>query len=168
MFFGDIVYLTYDVVQKTYDVVYEIVYDIVHQNGKNLYFNVRYRTSNVGYRIRYRIRYMHEHMFFSSHRNISLSLQALFHPYLLKTAMTRIVHGIRMMKGIMLTSSLHHIAFKFMAHFPGSLDPLARFQATVPDWSVLVKVALDNAIRGLPVPVVGPAPPEISCTTQSR
>ncbi len=29
---------------------------------------------------------------------------------LLKTAMTRIVHGIQMMKGIMLTSSLHHIA----------------------------------------------------------
>ncbi len=47
---------------------------------------------------------------FSSHCNASLSLQALFHPCLLKTAMTRIVHGIRMMKGIMLTSSLDHIA----------------------------------------------------------
>ncbi len=46
-------------------------------------------------------------MLFSLHCNTSLFLQALFHPFLLKTAMTRIVHGIRMMKGIMLTSSLH-------------------------------------------------------------
>jgi hypothetical protein len=73
-------------------------------------FDVRHRTSNVGYRIRYRIGYIHEQMLLSSHRNTSLSLQALLHPCLLKTAMARIVHGIRMMKGIMLTSSLHHIA----------------------------------------------------------
>jgi hypothetical protein len=72
--------------------------------------NVRYRTSDVRCRIQYRIRYIHEQMLFSSHSNTSLSLQALFHPYLLKTAMTRIVHGILMMKGIMLTSSLHHVA----------------------------------------------------------
>jgi hypothetical protein len=51
-FFTNIVRCTYDVVQKTYDVVYDIVYDIVLQNGKNLYFDVRYRTSNVRYRIR--------------------------------------------------------------------------------------------------------------------
>jgi hypothetical protein len=82
----------------------------VRQNGKNLNLDVRYRTSNVRYRIRYRIRNIHEQMLFSTHRNASLSLQALFHPCLLKTAMTRIVHGIWMMKGIMLTSSLHHIA----------------------------------------------------------
>ena len=59
-FFGDIVRCTYDVVKKTYDVVYDIVYDIVRQNGKNLYFEVRYRTSDIRYRIRYRIRYIHE------------------------------------------------------------------------------------------------------------
>jgi hypothetical protein len=45
-----------------------------------------------------------------------------------------------------------------MAHFPGSRDPLASFLSTVPDWSVLDKMALDNAIRGLPLPVIGPAP----------
>jgi hypothetical protein len=39
-----------------------------------------------------------------------------------------------------------------MAHYPGLQDPLARFLSTVPDWSVLDKVALDNAIKGLPVP----------------
>ncbi len=49
-----------------------------------------------------------------------------------------------------------------MAHYPGLQDPLAHFLSTVPDWSVLDKVALDNAIKGLPVPVVGPAPPGIS------
>jgi hypothetical protein len=49
-----------------------------------------------------------------------------------------------------------------MAHFPGLQDPLARFLSTVPDWSVLDKVALENAIKGLPIPVVGPAPPGIS------
>ena len=32
-----------------------------------------------------------------------------------------------------------------MAHYPGLQDPLARFLSTVPDWSVLDKVALDNA-----------------------
>ena len=49
-----------------------------------------------------------------------------------------------------------------MAHYTGLQDPLARFLSTVPDWSVLDNVALDNAIKGLPVPVVGPAPPVIS------
>jgi hypothetical protein len=51
-----------------------------------------------------------------------------------------------------------------MAHNPGSLDPLACFLSTVPDWGVLDKMALDNAIRGLPVPVImiGPAPFGIS------
>ena len=50
-----------------------------------------------------------------------------------------------------------------MAHYPGLLqDPLARFLSSVPDWSVLDKVALDNAIKGLPVPAIGPAPPGIS------
>ncbi len=49
-----------------------------------------------------------------------------------------------------------------MAHYPGLQGPLARFLSTVPDWSVLDKVALDNVIKGLPVPVVGPAPPGIS------
>jgi hypothetical protein len=50
-----------------------------------------------------------------------------------------------------------------MAHYPGLQDPLANFLSTVPDWSVLRldKVAVDNAIKGLPVPVVGPAPPGI-------
>jgi hypothetical protein len=56
--------------------------------------------------------------------------------------MTRIVHGIRMMKGIMLTSSLHHIAPWHT--IPDHGIPLS----TVPSWSlsVLDKVALDNAI----------------------
>jgi hypothetical protein len=49
-----------------------------------------------------------------------------------------------------------------MEHYSGSRDPLARFLSTLLDWSVLDKMALDNAIWGLPVPVVGPAPPEIS------
>jgi len=49
-----------------------------------------------------------------------------------------------------------------MAHYPGLQDPLARFLSTVPDWRVLDKVALENAIKGLPIPVVGPAPPGIS------
>ena len=33
-FYGDIVRCTYDVVQKTYDVVYDIVYDIARTTGK--------------------------------------------------------------------------------------------------------------------------------------
>ena len=45
-----------------------------------------------------------------------------------------------------------------MAHYTGLQDPLARFLSTVQDWSVLDKVALDNAIKG----AVGPAPPGIS------
>ncbi len=49
-----------------------------------------------------------------------------------------------------------------MAHNPGLQGPLARFLSTVPDLSVLDKVALDNVIKGLPVPVEGPAPPGIS------
>ena len=49
-----------------------------------------------------------------------------------------------------------------MAHYPGLQGPLARFLSTVPDWSVLDTVALENAIKGLPVPVVGPALPGIS------
>ena len=68
-FFGDIVRRTYDVVQKTYDIVYDIVYDIARTTGKNLYFDVRYRTSDVRYRIRYRILYMHEQKLFRSHHN---------------------------------------------------------------------------------------------------
>ncbi len=48
-----------------------------------------------------------------------------------------------------------------MAHYPGLQDPLAHFLSTVPDWSVMDKVAVDNSIKGLPVPVVGPAPPGI-------
>ncbi len=44
---------------------------------------------------------MHEQKLFRSHHNTSLSLLALSHLGLLKTAMTRIVHVIRMMKGIM-------------------------------------------------------------------
>ena len=47
-----------------------------------------------------------------------------------------------------------------MAHYPGLQGPLARFLSTVPDWSVLDKVALDNVIKGQPVQVVGPAPPQ--------
>jgi hypothetical protein len=74
---------------------------IARTTGKNLYFDIRYRTSDVRYLIRYCIRYMHEQKLFRSHHNTSLSLLALFRPGLLKTAMTRIVHGIRMMKGIM-------------------------------------------------------------------
>ncbi len=49
-----------------------------------------------------------------------------------------------------------------MTHYPGSRDTLARFLSTVQDWSVLDKMALDNAIGGLPVPVIGPAPFGIS------
>jgi hypothetical protein len=109
-FFGDIVRCTYDVVQITYDVVYDIVYDIARTTGKNLYFDVRCRTSDVRYRIRYRIQYMHKQRVYRSHHNSLLSLQALFHPCHLKTAMTGIVHGIRMMKEIILTSSVHLLA----------------------------------------------------------
>ena len=90
--------------------MYDIVYDIARKTGKNLYFDIQHRTSDIQYRVRYRMRYMHEQKLLTSHHNTSLSLQALFHPCLLKTAMTRIMHGIRMMKGIMLTSSLHLLA----------------------------------------------------------
>jgi hypothetical protein len=38
-----------------------------------------------------------------------------------------------------------------MGHYPCLQDPLARFLSTVPDWSVLDKVALDNATKGLQV-----------------
>ena len=49
-----------------------------------------------------------------------------------------------------------------MAHYPGSRNPLAQFLSDVPDWSVLDKAALDKALLGLPVPIVGPAPPGLS------
>jgi hypothetical protein len=74
--------------------------------------------------------------------------------------MNRVVHGIRMMKGIMLTSTRHLLAQWHTT--PYYRVPLPVFLSTAPDWSVLDKVALDNAIKGLPVPVVGPAPPGIS------
>ncbi len=67
-----------------------------------------------------------------------------------------------MMNGIMLT--WQPAPPSPMAHYPGLQDLPAQFQvlSTVPDWSVLDKVAVDNAIKGLSVPVVGPAPPGIS------
>ncbi len=43
-----------------------------------------------------------------------------------------------------------------MQHYPASRDPLVRFLADVPDWRVLDKAALDNAIGQLPVPLPGP------------
>ncbi len=49
---------------------------------------------------------MHEQKLFRSHHNTSLSLQALFHPCLIQTTVTRILDGIRMMKWIMLISTL--------------------------------------------------------------
>ncbi len=49
-----------------------------------------------------------------------------------------------------------------MAHLPGSRDPLAQFLSDVPDWSVLDKAALDKALQGLPIPMLGPVPPGIN------
>jgi hypothetical protein len=49
-----------------------------------------------------------------------------------------------------------------MSHYPGSRDPLARFMADLPDLSDFDKLALNEALRGLPVPDSRPAPPEIS------
>ncbi len=55
--FGDIVRCTYDVVQKTYDVEYDIVYDVARTIGKNsilTYYIVR-RTYYIVYDIVYYI-----------------------------------------------------------------------------------------------------------------
>ena len=49
-----------------------------------------------------------------------------------------------------------------MQHYPGSQNSIACFLCDVPDWSVLDKKALDNAISQLPVPLPGPGPPGIS------
>lgn len=49
-----------------------------------------------------------------------------------------------------------------MAHYPGAQNPLIRFLSHIPDWSVLDKVALDNALSGLPVPISGPVPAGLS------
>jgi hypothetical protein len=49
-----------------------------------------------------------------------------------------------------------------MQHYPAPRDPLVRFLADVPDWSVLDQAALQNAIGQLPVPLPGPGPPGIS------
>ncbi len=59
-------------------------------------------------------------------------------------------------------ADLHSAPPSPTAHYPVLQGPLAHFLSTVPDWSVLDKVALDNVIKGLPFPVVGPAPPGIS------
>ncbi len=48
-----------------------------------------------------------------------------------------------------------------MAHYPGSHDPLARFMADLPDLYDFDKLALNEALRGLPVPDSRPAPPGI-------
>ena len=50
MFFGDIVRCTYDVVEKTYDVVYDIVYDIVYDNVTTSYVKMA-RTCILTYDI---------------------------------------------------------------------------------------------------------------------
>ena len=49
-----------------------------------------------------------------------------------------------------------------MAHYPGPREPLARFMADLPDLGDFDKHALNEALRGLPVPDSGPAPPGIS------
>ena len=49
-----------------------------------------------------------------------------------------------------------------MQHYPAPRDPLVRFLADVPDWSVLDQAALQNAIGQLPVPLPGPGPPGLS------
>ena len=56
-FFGDIVRCTYDVVQKTYDIVYDIVYDIARTTGKNsiLTYDVVRQTYDIVYDIVYDI-----------------------------------------------------------------------------------------------------------------
>ena len=49
-----------------------------------------------------------------------------------------------------------------MAHYPGPREPLARFMADLPDLNDFDKLALNEALRGLPVPDSRPAPPGIS------
>ncbi len=49
-----------------------------------------------------------------------------------------------------------------MAYYPGALDPLVRFLSDVTNWSALDVAVLDNALKGLPVPMAGPAPRGIS------
>ena len=52
-----------------------------------------------------------------------------------------------------------------MAHYPpypGPREPLARFMADLPDLYDFDKLALNEALRGLPVPDSRPAPPGIS------
>jgi hypothetical protein len=49
-----------------------------------------------------------------------------------------------------------------MAHYPGPREPLARFMADLPDLYDFDKLALNEALQGLPVPDSRPAPPGIS------
>jgi hypothetical protein len=93
--------ISYTISYTTYNIVYDIISYTITQLAER---KISYTTSYVFLLMSER------QMLFCSHRNALLSLQALLHPGLLKTTMTRIMHGIRMMKGIMLTSSLHHIA----------------------------------------------------------
>jgi hypothetical protein len=148
-------YVVHTMSYKKRTIVYDIVYDIVRQNGKNLYFDVRYRTSDVRYRIL----------------------------YMMKTCFVCIIIYIFLLTGPVPTLSpqasndqdrawnsdderdyadQHSAPPSPMAHCSGSRDPLASFLSTVQDWSVLDKMALDNAIWGLPMPVIGPAPFGIS------
>ena len=53
-----------------------------------------------------------------------------------------------------------------MAHYPGSRDPLARFMADLPNLDDFDKLALNDALQGLPVPVSCPVPPGISLQDQ--
>ncbi len=57
MFFGDIVRCTYDVVQKTYDIAYDIVYYIARTTGKNsiLTYNIVHQKYDIVYDIVYDI-----------------------------------------------------------------------------------------------------------------
>jgi hypothetical protein len=49
-----------------------------------------------------------------------------------------------------------------MAYYPGSHNPLARFMADLPDLNDVDMRALEDALKGLPVPDICPPPPGLS------
>jgi hypothetical protein len=75
-------------------------------DGQEQYFDIRYRMSNIRYRMRYRIRYIHKQKLFWLHHNTFLFLQARLHLFLIQKTVTRIQDGIRMTKWTLLISML--------------------------------------------------------------
>ena len=67
-----------------------------------------------------------------------------------------------MIKEISKTNSTVYSPPSPMSYYPGSHNPLARFMADLPDFNDVDMRALDDALRGLPVPDLCPPPPGLS------